>query len=181
VTDSDERPETNQTSTLQTQPGRKKVRELTTKELAEAAGTEKGLRLRMVLTELGKRDGDDAINALGSAASTRELEPQKLARALLGEQLEKLDSAALKEKLKDDRIEIKLAAIRVAGNRSLRTAEALIQLLPDHDDSVRQAARNSLKRLSGDKDFGPQPDASETDRERATQEWRAWLRTQSGQ
>src|SRR5262249_41725567 len=37
-------------------------------ELATAAGSDRGARLKGVLIELGKRDGDEAIGALGSAA-----------------------------------------------------------------------------------------------------------------
>ena len=59
-------------------------------------------------------------------------------------------------------------------------ATALIALLSDPDDSVGQAARNSLKRLSGGKDFGPEPEANEVAREKAIQAWRAWLIAQDG-
>jgi hypothetical protein len=180
VTDPDEAPEPLQTSTLETQPRRKKVRELTTKELAEATGTERGLRLRMVLEELGKREENEAIDALGSAASTRDGDPQKLARQLLARKMDNLDNTALKAKLKDDRAEIKLAAMRTAGGRSLRIGEALIELLSDTDNSIRQAARDSLKRLSGGQDHGPKSDASEADRKHAVEQWRAWLAAQSG-
>jgi hypothetical protein len=180
VTDPDEAPEPARTSTLETQPRRKKVRELTTKELAEGTGTERGLRLRMVLEELGKREGTEAIDALGSAASTREGEPQKLARELLAKKMDSLDNTTLKAKLKDDRPEIRMAAIRAAGSRSLRMGEALIELLSDTDDSIRQAARESLKRVSGGQDLGPKSDANEADRKHAAEQWRAWLAAQNG-
>ena len=180
VTDPDEPPEPARISTLETQPKRKRVRQMTTKELADAVATDRGLRLRMVLEELGKRDGDESINALGTAATTRDGDHQKLARELLQKHLDNLDTAALKAKLKDDRTEVKIAAARAAGTRSLRLAEPLIDLLSDSDDAVCRAAHDALKRIGKDQDFGPRSDADPAARKQAIQKWRAWLKAQSG-
>src|SRR5262249_51879317 len=103
VTQSEEPPEENRTSTLQTAPVRKRVSQMSVAQLAEALGTAKGLRLRMILTELGKHKGEEAIGALGSAASAFEGDYQKLAQESLYKLLDELDDTALKKKLKDDR------------------------------------------------------------------------------
>jgi hypothetical protein len=103
VTTSEDPPEETSTSTLQTQPKTKSIRQMSVSELAEALKTAKGVRLEMILTQLGKRKGDEAMDALASAASAYEGEYQKLARDNLRKQLETLDNTALKKRLKDDR------------------------------------------------------------------------------
>jgi hypothetical protein len=82
--------------------------------------------------------------------------------------------------MKDDRTEVKIAAAHAAGTRSSRVAEALIDLLSESDDAVCQAARESLKRISKDQDFGPQPDTDPAARKQAIERWRAWFNRKSG-
>jgi hypothetical protein len=179
VTESDESTDEPRTSTLQTTPPpRKRVSQMSVAELGEQVATARGLRLRMVLDALGKHKGDEAINALGSAASVHEGDYRKMARDHLQKLLEDLNSAALKQKLKDDRGEIRAAAARVAGGRSVANAEPLIELLSDPDDTVREATRQALVRLSQGNDFGPAADASEAERKKAVDQWRAWLAKQ---
>jgi hypothetical protein len=180
TTPSDEPPEDTRTSTFETQSKSKRMSQLSTAELAEALKTAKGLRVEMILTQLGKRKGDEAIDALGSAASTIEGNHQNLAREYLMRVMDSVGSDALKRRLKDDRAEIRAAAARLAGGRSLRFAGPLIDLLTDGEEMVRDTARQSLVRLSHGKDFGPTPGASEADRKKAVQEWRSWLTAQNG-
>jgi hypothetical protein len=99
---SDDSPEERPTSGLEAQP-RKRVSQMSVRELAEAVGTAKGIRLRMVLTELGKHKTDEAIDALGTAASVHEGDYRKLAREYLDKLMADLDDASLLQKLKDDR------------------------------------------------------------------------------
>src|SRR5205085_3328405 len=63
------------------------LRRLTLSELLERMDKERGERLKSVLTEVGRRGGEPAIAALGSAASTAEGEVRDLARELLDRQL----------------------------------------------------------------------------------------------
>jgi hypothetical protein len=178
VTESEDSPEEPRTSTFQTAPApRKRVSQMSVAELSELAATAKGLRLGVVLESLGKHKGEEVINALGSSASVHEGDDRKIARDYLEKSLDDLGAAALKEKFKDDRGEIRAAAARVAGGRSLTTyAEPLIELLNDADDIVREAARRSLVRLSRGKDFGAAIDANEVDRKKAIEQWQKWLK-----
>jgi hypothetical protein len=159
-------------------PGQKSLRALSISELVEAAGKERGPKLKLVLTELGQRHGDAVIGALGAAAATYDGDVQKLARELLERQLASLKPDALKEKFKDDRAEVRSAAARLAGNKDLHLEAELIALLTDEETGVRQAAHRSLVKLSKGADFGPKDGASEAQQEQAAQEWRAWLERQ---
>src|SRR5262249_9631273 len=87
--------------------GPKSPRAMTTTELAEAAGSERGTRLRQVLIELGQRQGNDAINALGVAATSYEDDTKRLARDLLVKNLGRQGPTVIKDKLKDDRAEVR--------------------------------------------------------------------------
>jgi hypothetical protein len=156
-------------------PFKKSVQKMTLTELVEAAGKEREEKLKAVLLELGSRRGDKAIAALGSAAATYEGDMQKLAREQLGKQLARLKKEALKEKFSDDRAEVRAAAARVAGIKTLHCEKELIGLLGDDEKSVSQAAHDALVQLAGGADFGPRPDAGPAERREAVQKWRAWL------
>src|SRR5262249_13446956 len=100
-----------QSTTLRTQPADNPLRNLTIKQLAEATAGEPGPRLKQAIIELERRRGDEAIAALGSAAATvSDNEMKQYARKALERSLSRLGPAALKEKLKDDRSEVRAAA-----------------------------------------------------------------------
>jgi hypothetical protein len=149
-------------------------------DLVEAAGKERGPRLKMVLTELGKRRGDEVIGALGSAAATYEGDIQQLARELLTKQLSNLSDTALKEKLKDDRAEVRATAARMVRSKGLHFERELIELLTDEDAGVRRAGHDALVQLNKGTDFGPKADASDAERKEAAEKWRTWLAKQGG-
>jgi hypothetical protein len=179
-TDPDE-PEENGTTSLRTEgPKRKRVRDMSVAELAEAAAKERGLRLRMVLTELGKHEGDQAIDALESAAAAYEGDLRELARETLGHPLSALSRSELKKRLKDDRAEIRAAAARVAGDNGIHVEAELIDLLEDEEAPVRRAAHRAMVKLGKGADFGPRSSASTEERKQAVGQWRAWLK-QEGQ
>ena len=168
-----------QSTTLRTQPNDNPFRNSTIKQLAEAAGSERGPRLKLVIMELERRRGDEAIAALGSAAaSVSDSEMKQTARKALERSLSRLGPAALKEKLQDDRAEVRAAAARVVGAKKLRFGAELIELLSDEEDDVRQAARQALVKLSGS-DFGPERDADAAKRAEAIKKWRAWWAKQT--
>jgi hypothetical protein len=160
--------------------GQKSLRLMTISELVEAAGSERGSQLKLVLTELGRRRGDQVIGALGSAAATYDGDVQKLARDLLNRQLSALKTDALKAKLKDDRAEVKAAAARVAANKGLHWEAELIELLTDDEEEVRKAAHQALVKLNKGTDFGPRDSASAPERKEAALKWQAWLDRQNG-
>lgn len=153
----------------------KPARSMTTDELTEAAGSERGYRLKTVLTELEQRNAPAVLDTLVSVASFgSEKENQQVARGLLVKNLSRLSDADVKKKLKDERPEIRAAAAKVAGNKMLRFGTELIDLLKDGDDYMRQAARQALIQISRGADFGPKSDAGEADRAAAIENWRAW-------
>jgi hypothetical protein len=153
---------------------------MTVSELASAAGSERGERLKVVLVELEKRQGEEVIGALGSAATAYEKDIQKLARDLLYKHLSRQKEPIIKASLRDDRVEVRVAAARVAGEKKMRLGDELIDLLTDDDAAVREAAHQALIRLNKGADLGPKPTASETERSEAVQKWRAWWSNHSG-
>jgi len=152
----------------------KAPRAMSVAELAQAASNERGPRLKLVLMELEQRQGDEVIAALGTAATTYEAEIQQLARDLLVRHLSRQSNSVIKDKLKDDRAEVRAAAASVAGSKGLRLGGELIDLLTDENARVRDAAHIALVRLSRGTDFGPKANASETEREAAIKKWREW-------
>jgi hypothetical protein len=158
----------------------KSPRSMTVAELAQAAGSERGPRLKLVLTELEKRKGPQVLEALGAAAGTYEKDIQQHARGLLDKHLARQPAAVVKSKLTDDRAEVRAAAARTVAARGLRYGTELIELLTDAEQEVRQAARQALVRLSRGQDYGPTPGASEDDLAAAVRDWRAWWDKQGG-
>jgi hypothetical protein len=158
----------------------KPPRSMTVAELAQAAGSERGPRLKLVLTELEKRTGPQVLEALGAAAAgSYEKDIQQHARGLLDKHLARQPAATVKAKLQDDRGEVRAAAARAVAARGLRYGSELIDLLTDADKDVRQAARQALVRLSRGQDFGPAPGASEDEVTAAVRDWSAWWAKQS--
>jgi hypothetical protein len=162
-------------------PGSSPYRSMRTSQLAEAAGTEQGPRRKQIVLELGLRRGDEALVALASiAATSSDKDIKQLARDQLDKLLSGTTAAVVKEKLKDDRAEIRAAAARVAGSKGYRLGDELIELLGDAEPDVRQAARRALIRLSRGVDFGPERDADEAGQAKAMRQWRAWWSKQGG-
>lgn len=159
----------------------KSPRTLSVAELATAAGSERGDKLKMVLIELEKRQGDEVIGALGSAAgASYEEDIQKLARDLLHRNLSRQKEPVLKEKLQDDRAEVRIAAARVTGEKRMRLGGELIDLLGDAEARVRDAAHQALVRLNQGTDLGPKAKANEKERAEAVRKWREWWAARNG-
>lgn len=154
--------------------GPKPPRTMTLAELVEAAGSERGPRLKEVLIELEGRRGAEVIAALGTAAAAYEGDVQALARDLLVRHLSRQEAALIKTKLKDERAEVRRAAVLVAGLKDPRLAGDVIDLLADSDAGVRAAARQTLLRLSRGLDLGPAPNATEAEQKEAVRRWREW-------
>jgi HEAT repeat protein len=77
--------------------------------------------------------------------------------------------------LKDADPHKRWAAAAAAAGRSLDIPEALIELLRDDDEEVRQQAHLALRQLAEGSDYGPSANASAKNREIAYQNWRRWL------
>lgn len=158
--------------------GKKEISELSVTELVQAAGTERGPRLKAVLTELGGRKGEAVLGALGSAATTYEADIQELARDLLTRQISGLSATEVKGKLHDDRAEVRAAAARAAASKGLHLEHDLINLLTDEEPVVRRQAHQALGTLNPGVDFGPKDSAAEAECKDAQQKWRGWLAKQ---
>jgi hypothetical protein len=161
-----------------THKGEKSPRTMSVAELSSAVTKAKGTRLRSLLSELARRNGDEVVSTLHSVAATKDGEEAPFARNLLTSHLSRLDTPALKKKLEDERIEIRAAAARAGGAKGLGFGEELISLLRDDSPVVRKAARQALVKLSKGTDFGPEENASEGVREEAVKKWQAWLAKQ---
>jgi hypothetical protein len=155
-------------------PSVQSLRSMSTAALIEAAGKDRGPRLRQVLIELAQRPGDEAIAALGVAAASYERDIQQLAQTLLVRNLSQQQLTRVKEKLKDGKAEVRLAAARVSINRNLPVVNEFIDLLSDEDDSVRGLAHQTLVRVARGTDYGPSKGATKEDCDRAAERWRSW-------
>lgn len=98
---------------------------------------------------------------------------------------------ALKAALDDPKPEKRLLAALTIGKHGPALTDELIERLTDSNAQVRQAARNSLIRLSVDAvdrkgnpvggravDFGPTPDANQAVQKAAARKWRTWFERQ---
>jgi hypothetical protein len=158
--------------------GEKGLRSMSLDDLAKAAGSERGARLKDVLQELETRRGDAAIAALGTAAASYETEVRDLARGLLEKNLVRQGVTVIKDKTKDDRSEVRAAAARVIGTKGLKLGGELIDLLDDDNAGVRESARAALVQLAKGADYGPARDATREERAEAVKKWRAWWEKQ---
>src|SRR5262249_43572988 len=154
-----------------------------TLELAQSAKTAKGDKLKDILNELEKRPSEAAISALvANCHIDVESSIRYHAQELLLKNLGRLPADSLKAKLKDQRVEVRSAAVWVVAEKKLPYAPELINLLDDKEMDVVQAARQALNRLAGDDtDFGPNRGVSDAERADAIRQWRDWWAKKSGQ
>lgn len=127
--------------------GPKPPRALTTDELVAAAASERGAKLKQVLTELEQRKGETVLPALAGAMASEEKDVQQLARDLLVRNLCRQTPEVVRSKLKDPTSAIRAAAAQAVGIKGWRFGDELIALLDDPEADVRQAARQALMKL----------------------------------
>jgi HEAT repeat protein len=146
------------------------------------AGSERGTRLQRALGELSKRKSEEALNALGSAAGALyDEEVQKVAREALAGSMSQQSTAVVLARLKDDRVEGRIAAAVEAGKRGLAAAGGdLIALLEDDEPRAREAALQALVKIAKGVNFGPAPKANDEERAAAVMKWREWWAQQGG-
>ncbi len=114
------------------------VRTMTVAQLAVAAGKERGLKLKNILTEIEKREGPQVLQTLDKAAAANDKDIRALAQGLLVKHLSRQKQEFLKAILKDDRPEVRAAAAQAVGSRKLKWGDELIALLEDKDAKVQQ-------------------------------------------
>ena len=156
-----------------------KLRAMSVKELATEAELNRGSKLRPILIEIEKRQGDAVLGTLTQSAASYEPEIKELAGNLLVSYLARQDEAFLKKQLTDDQKQVRLAAVKAVSKKNLRLGSELIERLKDDDIDVRQAAKAALVKLAKGKDFGPSADAPRTERDEALEQWRAWWTKQA--
>jgi len=160
-------------------PGKKAPKAMTTEDLAAAAGKEKGVYVKQILTELEQRQGEQVAIGLGVAMARPEADVKQLGQNLLLKHLSQQKAADLKALLKCPQDEVRLAVVFVIGTRKLPWGAELIDALDDAAPKVQQLARQALIQLSGGQDFGPANSASATARAQAVKAWRHWWKGQS--
>lgn len=148
------------------------------KELINTASSDHGVKQKEAIQELGKQKGDEAINALAAVAATAyDREVQQMARDHLGRCLARLTSDELKTKLRDERDEVRLAAVRRAGRKPEAWGKELIEALGDANQEVREEAHRGLLALSQGKDLGATAKLDKTEFEAIQAKWKEWLKS----
>jgi hypothetical protein len=142
--------------------------------LVNASGADRN----RILAHLRDSKGSMFTEALARAAAKLPAESQQEARAALAQRLTRMTAATLREMLRDDNREVRMAAATACGSKTDNQLEAdLIAALSDSDSLVVQSARSSLKTRTG-KDFGPDSSASAEERSRSIPAWKSWWQTQ---
>ena len=154
-------------------PATREPSTLSTPDLAKAISTTRGISLRGVLKELGKRDGKEALDGLTTATGSENANTRLVARDQLDIHLGRMPASSLGEVLRDDRVEARLGAVRVAGTQD-KMVPALLDRLTDDNATVRAEVRAALKKLSKTEDFGPETDATPAQRREAKRKWQEW-------
>src|SRR5262249_40686681 len=96
------------------------------------------------------------------------------ARDALADRLTRMTANTLREKLRDEDVEVRRAAALACAMKDDRAqVPALIELLEDREPLVVRAARAALKSLT-EQDFGPEADATRAERTKAVAAWKAW-------
>jgi hypothetical protein len=155
--------------------GPKSPRVMSLTELADAASTERGPRLKGLLAELERRNGKEVLPGLANAAASYDKEIKQLGRSLLVRHLSRQTETVVREKLQDDILEVRKAAVQVVVNKWPRLTPELIELLSDDKAEVRSAVHEALVQLARKQDFGPAADEDSKEKIAAAQEkWRNW-------
>jgi hypothetical protein len=152
---------------------------------SEKADTEAGrLSAELVDAAAGKRDevlkklrdskGGEYTEALADAIPKLTGDVKTKARDALAERLARMTASTLKDKLRDDDLEVRrAAALAVAMKEEKPLVPRLIEMLDDPEPPVARAAHAALKSLSG-QDFGPGAEASRAERAQAVSSWKEW-------
>lgn len=163
---------------LEERTGVKSPRKMTTTELADAANGANSPRMKLVLVELARRKGPEALRGLATAAGSDDKEVRQLGRGLLDRYLGRQDIDFIQKELKDDRAPVRQSAARLAA-KYISLGNDLIVLLSDADQGVADAAHQSLVKISGGADYGP-ASSVKMDVDAARQKWQAWWDKEHG-
>jgi len=154
--------------------GVRSIASMSLAELEKAAGKGQGAQFTKVLAEAEKRQGGKAVEILVLGMKSADPDVVKLSQGFLTKNLQRQPASVLKTLLRHDLSDVRIAAAQTVGAKKLRFGTELISLLQDSDAGVIQAARHALIQISSGEDFGPEPGATATQREAASERWRAW-------
>jgi hypothetical protein len=139
-------------------------------EFVRAAGDDQ----EKMLTKLKTSKGVVYTEALAGSIPLLKGSIKTKARDALAGRLTRMSADTLRDKLKDDNLEIRrAAALACALKKSKGHIPDLIGLLEDPEVPVALAAHQALMDLTG-KDFGPEADATRAERKEAVSKWKAW-------
>jgi HEAT repeat protein len=152
----------------------------TPRQLAEAALAARGNEQIKLLQQLSEGKGNEYTEALAWATAQLTGAAQVQARDLMTQRMCRMTVATLRAKLADPHPEVRRAAALAFATREDRSSLGeIVVLLEDRDPLVVRAARTALRHLTG-QDFGPEPNATPTQRTQAVAAWRDWLNRQRG-
>jgi hypothetical protein len=142
--------------------------------LVAATGPERDDLLAKYRDAKGAEYSDALLNAIGRLSG----EAKSQARDALVHRLTRMTAATLNSYMREDPDpELRRAAALAAGAKGKERlgefADSLIQLTRDHNGTVAQAARASLKALTG-QDFGPDATSGPEARADAAAKWKDW-------
>jgi hypothetical protein len=140
---------------------------------AELVNAAEGKR-EEVLKKLRDSKGGEFTEALADAIGKLTGELKTKARDALAERMARMTAGTLKDKLRDDDLEVRrAAALAVAMKEEKPLVPRLIELLDDPEAPVARAAHAALKSLSN-QDFGPGAEATRAERAQAIAAWKDW-------
>jgi hypothetical protein len=122
------------------------------------------------------RDAKGSANTAALAAAIPQLSGDAKSKAseALAQRLARMTADTLRDKSKDENVEVRRAAALACAMKEDRSLiPDLIGLLEDRESRVERAAYASLKALT-DEDFGPSPNADVERRSQSVARWREW-------
>lgn len=148
------------------------IPKMTQADFIAAAKNENGLKLKAILAEADKRK---LLDVFIVAAARPETEAKEIGQSYLDKHLEQKTATQLKDLLKHSQREARAAAAKAIGQRGLHLEKELIDCLSDDSADVQQASRRALVQLARGPDFGPEVDATDSERAESIRRWREWL------
>jgi hypothetical protein len=137
----------------------------------ESANEEQRAKL---IDEYGDERGTVYSGALTLAAERFSGRWRDAAREALAARFTRMTVATLRSRLEGDNLEMQLAAVKAAVEKQSRDlTPELIELLLSKSDTVREAARDALKVLTGE-NLGPPVGAKTLDYLEAHKRWKVW-------
>jgi hypothetical protein len=137
----------------------------------------KGAKQAEMLTSIKQMKGAEYTYVLASVIPMLSGDTQKQARDILSERIARLKPDNIRSYMAESDAELRRAAAMAVYQREedwKSMVPDVIALLNDNSDIVWRTARLVLKSLSGGKDFGPPPGATEEEKKMAIAAWTAW-------